>query len=139
MAGAAKGVEWMYTEWYDFFYKEHTVQEYNVWNYTVPATIEPYWFEKCDLHERMEWFLENWTLCIKASVLYILMIVFLKNFMKDRPAYKLTGLLFVWNICHATYSIAAFSRTLPELLWILRQPEGFYRSICLRYAEKNNN
>lgn len=126
------GAEWLHNEWYQFFYREYTFEEVNIWNYTVPPTIEPFWFETCNLRERTEWFLQNWTLCLWATAIYIPLIFGLQGLMKNRPAFKLTGLLFIWNVCHALYSIAAFVRTVPELFQILSKEDGFYRSICLR-------
>jgi len=125
-------VQWLYNEWYDFFYKEHQAYEYNIWNYTVPATIEPFWFEKCNLQERIEWFLQYWTLCLWSSAAYLILIFLGQAWMQNRPAYKLTGLLFCWNVAHAAYSTFAFVRTVPELIQILSKEDGFYRSICVR-------
>lgn len=49
--------------------------------------------------------------------------------MAKRKPFKLTGLLFVWNLALATFSIMGAARALPELTYALRN-FGFRYSVC---------
>lgn len=119
---------------YETFYKEHSWEEYMIWNYTEPPTISPFWFEKCDLKSRIEWCIKYWTICLWSTAIYLFLIFAGQIWMKDREPYKLRGLLTIWNLGLATFSTAAFIRTIPELIWILSQENGFHRSVCVRYV-----
>jgi len=50
--------------------------------------------------------------------------------MRSRKARELRSALTVWNVALAIFSIMATMRTLPELITILFQPNGFHHSVC---------
>jgi len=52
--------------------------------------------------------------------------------MTNRSPYKLKSILVVWNVIFAVFSLVAFLRTFPDLLYALRKPDGFYHSVCSR-------
>lgn len=76
---------------------------------------------------------EYWGLCLSIIILYVMLIVKGKRWMKDRSPHRLQGLLVTWNILLATFSAFAFRRNVPEIwdLWI-HTPNGFHGSICSR-------
>ncbi|ODN05583.1 putative fatty acid elongation protein 3 [Orchesella cincta] len=125
-------VESIQAQVHETFYEHHTYEKYLVWNYTVPPTITPFWFEKCNLQERIEWCIKYWTICLWSTGIYLCLIFAGQMWMKNRAPMKLTRLLTCWNLGLAIFSTIAFFRTVPELFQILSKPNGFHRSVCIR-------
>jgi hypothetical protein len=59
--------------------------------------------------------------------------------MKDRPPVKAKGLLVAWNSGLAAFSAFGFVRIAQELMVNLLQPDGYYRSLCVRSVEGQND
>lgn len=73
---------------------------------------------------------EYWIISAYAAALYVVLVFGGRAYMKNRPAFKLNGLLTVWNVGLAIMSIYAFSRVAPEFFRVLLGKNGFHNSIC---------
>lgn len=58
----------------------------------------------------------------------------MKQFMKNRPPFELKGPLIIWNLALGIFSLFGFIRSFPELVHVVRQPGGIYRSLCVKYG-----
>jgi len=89
-------------------------------------------FEQEFEHEDVKsWMDENWRqVCFYASGVYMLLIFGGQAYMANRPAYDLRGLLTIWNMFLAAFSIMGAARTLPEFLHVL-STHGFHYSLCI--------
>ena len=79
------------------------------------------------------WTSQNWQIPLTACVLYILMIFFLRNFMRDRKPIRLTPVVICWNFGLSLFSMVGMYYCVPHLLYgkesgLLTQ--GFYPSVC---------
>lgn len=63
--------------------------------------------------------LEKWYYSFYISIVYLISIVLLKNFMKNRPALEMRSVLIAWNIALAIFSILGTIRCLPEFVHVL--------------------
>jgi len=79
---------------------------------------------------------EYWQISAYAAAIYVVLVFGGRWFMSSRPAYKLNGLLTVWNIGLAGMSIYACARVAPEFFKVLLGPNGFHNSIC-QWPEHN--
>jgi len=73
---------------------------------------------------------EYWQISAYVAAIYVVIVFSGKYYMRNRPAFKLNGLLTVWNIGLAAMSIYAFSRVAPEFFRVLLGKNGFHNSIC---------
>ena len=103
---------------------------YNL-NDTLPSFAEvPFKFEvDFDRGGRHLWLKKNWTVTFSYSVVYLLILAVLTQWMRYRPRFELKGPLVIWNAGLALFSIAAAVRVVPEFLRILNQ-EGCHKTIC---------
>lgn len=70
-----------------------------------------------------------WWAPLVACVLYLCLVWCGKKWMETRPPFGLRGLLFVWNICLAIFSILGAVVEVPPLLAFLKK-NGFSYSVC---------
>ena len=105
---------------------------------TFPAHLSQSWIPTFDfevlsrdqINRQLSWFHENWTLSIKASIVYLITISALTRYMKTRPAYQLKTPLIIWNTLLAVFSILGTIRTLPELVSMVSS-SGLVGSSCV--------
>lgn len=83
-----------------------------------------------------KWMSETWPDSIYYSVIYVVGIFMLKNFMSHRKAFNLRRPLFVWSTCLAIFSIFGTIRVVPEM-WNVLMSEGIESSICSPYWRMN--
>jgi hypothetical protein len=88
------------------------------------------YFENFDYRDKKEWMAGNWNLSMWLIAAYICIIFGGQYFMKGRKPFALRRELTAWNIGLSVFSIMATIRTLPELITILMQPNGFHHSVC---------
>jgi hypothetical protein len=59
--------------------------------------------------------------------------------MQNHQPKKFTKILILWNFGFALFSLVALLRTAPDLFYALsRSDNGFYHSVCSRYAKNKN-
>jgi len=63
--------------------------------------------------------------------IYVLGAFGLQHWMKSKAALELKWPLFSWNVFIGIFSIVGFLRTSPDLIYVLSQQDGFYKSMCL--------
>lgn len=107
-----------------------------VYNYSVPI-VDPgyqknYEWEKFDYSSVRQWMEDHWHWSVYFAVAYISLIFIGRKVMKNREAVSLRGPLLLWNVLLAVFSALAFFRIIPELVYILEKPNGFYVSVCTR-------
>jgi len=83
-----------------------------------------------DGDESRKWFAENWTVSFYYISAYMLVIFGLQQYMATRPRFELKGILFIWNVSLAAFSVWGTYRSAPELLYVL-QNYGFKYSCCI--------
>lgn len=89
-------------------------------------------FEEKFVHlETREWMLNHWTSGFYLCGFYIAVIFTIQSYMQNREKFNLRKILVVWNTCLAVFSIIGASRTLPELVYVLRHL-GLYHSVCVQ-------
>lgn len=72
---------------------------------------------------------QNWHTSFYITTMYVIVVLALQAFMKNRPGYRLKLPLIIWNASLALFSIIGASRTFPEMNHIL-QNFGFTHSVC---------
>jgi len=103
----------------------HYVQDVNY--------IQVWEFEKSlDLNIWREWFHGNFAIGGYISLLYMVSVPLGMLIMKDRKPFNLRDELVIWNVLLALFSALGFIRCLPEMIYILKQENGFHSSICGR-------
>lgn len=99
-----------------------------------PISVMPYMtkysFETIDLPYWRNWFSDNWQWSVYIGIAYVAFINLGQKFMKNREPFDLRRLLAVWNFSMSIFSAFAFLRVYPELLYLLRKPEGLYKAAC---------
>lgn len=65
-----------------------------------------------------------------SSAVYLILIQVGKKFMQDRDAFKLRGVLTVWNATLATFSILGTTVMAPPLIKKLTEKDWIYQSVC---------
>jgi len=102
------------------------------WNHienTTYSFIMPF-EEAFDGIAAQDWMKRNWLNSVTlTSVAYLLFVFGGQSVMVKRSPFNLRGLLTVWNLFLAVFSIIALARTLPEFLHTTTQ-YGFYYSVC---------
>ena len=77
----------------------------------------------------MNWMNINWSLSIKFSLVYIILVFAGKSYMQNRPRYELRLPLIIWNILLAVFSIIGTIRVWPDFLFTIRK-HGIVQSVC---------
>ena len=86
--------------------------------------------ERYDPRPFNKWIQENWTLSVYASVIYVIVVVFIgKKLMQNRKPYDLRKPLLAWNIGLAAFSIMGSIALIPGLYRVLIS-DGFVSSVC---------
>lgn len=75
------------------------------------------------------WALDNWKFPVVSCVIYLVLLPLGKKVMANRAPYQLRGLLTLWNIILAVFSILGAFAITPPLLSNLRKG-GFSYSVC---------
>ena len=100
-------------------------------NLSQPFASKPFVIETTiDGLEFYFWLTENWTCSLKCIILYLLLLVYLKNLMKNKEAFVLRGLMLCWNLNLALFSTLGAIRLVPELARILLTDGGFHTLNC---------
>lgn len=86
-------------------------------------------FEDLDELHFYRWLRTNWSLSITCSVVYVIVIFGVREFMKRRPPFELRIPLILWNSGLAIFSIFGAYRMNQELLWVLSK-HGLEHSLC---------
>jgi len=76
------------------------------------------------------WMSENWHNSWYFVGAYLLFIVSGQHYMKPRPKFELRKTLALWNFFLAAFSIIGATRTVPELMHVLRT-SGLHHSCCV--------
>ena len=104
----------------------------------IPAwyAVEPFEFERSlDRRWVHHWTKENWTMTFYCVGIYLFLVAGLRRWIQHNERYELKGLLVVWNLGLAIFSIFASVRLIPEFVRMLSDSDGFHKSVCdLRYA-----
>lgn len=95
-------------------------------NYSYMFNFE----EEFEHQDTRVWMTKNWTYGFYYCGIYMLIIFGGQHLMQNRPRFQLRGVLAVWNTCLALFSIIGACRTLPELVYVLKN-YGLYHSICV--------
>lgn len=107
---------------------------------SIPNTSQPvspsytYMFdfeEKFSHLKTKEWMANYWTCGFWFCGTYMVLIFTLQNYMQTREKFNLKKVLVLWNTCLAVFSIIGASRTLPELIHVLKN-FGIYHSVCVQ-------
>jgi len=80
--------------------------------------------------EKHLWMVNNWKSSFLYSAIYIMVIFLGRRIMKNRPRFELRGVLFLWSLSLAIFSMIGTWRFFPEMLTVLRD-HGFYHSCCI--------
>ncbi|KAK2156638.1 hypothetical protein LSH36_208g02054 [Paralvinella palmiformis] len=89
-----------------------------------------YDFERTFDHESFHsWLKEHWTLSVWYSVLYVVLVFAGRHYMNERPKFNLRAPLAIWSTVLASFSIFGAVRTIPELVFMIRN-YGFQGSVC---------
>jgi len=83
-----------------------------------------------DVAESRRWMRANWHISLYLIGAYMLCIVAGKRYMQSRPRYELRNALVLWNFFLAAFSIIGATRTVPELMYVLRN-FGLHHSVCV--------
>lgn len=87
-------------------------------------------FATFDYRDKTEWMSRNWHISLVIITIYLGVIFLGQGLMRGRTPFNLNKALTFWNFALALFSILATIRTLPELIAILVQPNGFHHSVC---------
>ena len=79
--------------------------------------------------DAISWTNNNWSIPIISSILYLVLIYFGKQWMKNREPFDLKGPLFMWNSAIAIFSIMGASVCVPALISSVRE-KGFVYTSC---------
>lgn len=82
-----------------------------------------------DVESVRKWSEDIKHVAVITSVIYAVLTFGVRSYLKDRQGYQLRGLLFVWNVCLAVFSIIGTIRTVPELVGVLGN-QGWTYSVC---------
>ena len=90
----------------------------------------PFSFERdFNEHNAIQWMLENWTVSIWLSLIYIALIFAGRWYMQSRSKYDLRPWLAVWSGVLAIFSILATIRLMSEVIYIV-YTYGWNYSVC---------
>ena len=94
------------------------------------------WEYTFDSGPARQFMIEKWWLSIVASFVYLIVVFGGRHIMADKAAFKLDGILSLWNLALSTFSVCGMLRLVPHVLhlwsthgfdWIITsQPEVVY-------------
>lgn len=105
--------------------KENMDRNYESRGKYQSLSIENYIKQNVDI----EWNQKLWPYTIYWSVIYLVVVFSVQNYMKSRPSFQLRGPLIIWNVLLAVFSIIGTLRMVHGL-WILIRDFGFTFSVC---------
>lgn len=73
--------------------------------------------------------LSSWYIVFIISIIYMMLIYPLRQWMEPRDPYKLRGPLLAWNLIIGMFSIIGTARVLPDFINSIYN-DGFYASLC---------
>lgn len=76
-----------------------------------------------------EWAFRNWKIPVVSCVIYLILVPLGKRLMADRPPYELRGVLTIWNVFLAVFSVLGAVATAPDLISYVKEG-GFGYSVC---------
>ena len=76
-----------------------------------------------------QWIIPRWTDTFLYSAVYVLVIFGGRYAMEKRPRFDLRRPLVIWSGLLAVFSIVGAARTLPEVIYVLRN-YGWNYSVC---------
>lgn len=90
-----------------------------------------FWFEKdFDYKSTIEWLGTNYFHLLSSVPLYLMAVLILGRFMRNRPRYELRTELTLWNVGLALFSVLGFLRTFPEFAYSMSN-FGFRYTSCV--------
>ncbi|XP_035702896.1 elongation of very long chain fatty acids protein 6-like [Folsomia candida] len=101
-------------------------------DYENPPKFVPFWFENVNTFRWKEMMIRNPNVGWYACAVYLTVVFALQSYMKDRPAVNVRKVMVVWNTFLTIFSAFGFYRIAQELLFNIFQPDGYYRSVCVR-------
>lgn len=91
----------------------------------------PYGFESyLDLYKIHDWMQKNWTISFLFVVGYLLSLIALRGWMKEKGRFEMKRILVYWNLGLALFSAIGTARIAPEFFNILKQEDGYHKSVC---------
>lgn len=88
-------------------------------------------FEKNHEYESTrQWMTANWTKGFYYCTIYVILVFGIRRLMRNHVGLRLKGLLILWNVILATFSLVGLSRTAPELIRVLNK-YGLHHSVCV--------
>ncbi|CAL8111130.1 unnamed protein product [Orchesella dallaii] len=97
-----------------------------------PEYMSLFTWEDFNYDSWQAWMGKNWSVSVYLTVIYVGLIFAGRQWMKNREPYRLRGPLILWNLGLAIFSIVGFVRTFPELVYLMREENGFHTSVCIR-------
>lgn len=97
-------------------------------NESIYSFIFPFEAE-FDALETQKWMQKQWCLSFYVCAAYLAAVLCGKHLMKNRTPLNIRGVLFIWNLCLATFSVMGACRTMPELYFTIRV-FGWHSSFC---------
>ena len=79
--------------------------------------------------DKQQWLRDKWHYSVYLSIIYVIVIILLKIWMKNRKPYNLRGYLAAWSASLAVFSMIGTIRCLPEFIHVLVN-KGFTASFC---------
>ncbi|CAI4227092.1 unnamed protein product [Auanema sp. JU1783] len=77
---------------------------------------------------------QKWHYTAIVGILYMILIKYLQNYMKQREAIHCKTQLIAWNAILATFSLVGLARSVEEMLFVLNE-HSFYHSICYTFHQ----
>ncbi|KAG8234645.1 hypothetical protein J437_LFUL006533 [Ladona fulva] len=103
----------------------------NYMEVTMPNYSYVFNFEEEFVHQDTRvWMTKNWKYGFYYVGIYMIFIFGGQHYMQSRPRFQLRGVLAVWNIALAAFSLMGACRTVPEFFHVLRN-YGLYHSVCI--------
>lgn len=91
--------------------------------------IEDKYFNEKYITDGKEWIKNSWWLSIIYTKIYLILIYAGKKYMKNRKAFNVRYILFLWNMSLALFSIIGCIRILPEFIKVIKS-KGIEHSYC---------
>ncbi|KAI1278071.1 putative fatty acid elongation protein 3 [Halotydeus destructor] len=82
-----------------------------------------------DTKQARQWMRQNWTVAIKVSLVYVVLVFLGKMFMKNRKPFDLRLPLILWSTALSLFSLWGSLRLVPDLFTFVSK-HGFLKSIC---------
>ena len=107
-------------------------QLYILGNASLPwYALIPFKFEASfDRQAAHLWMKTYWTTSFYYIAIYLITLVVLSKWMQNRKRFELKGLLVLWNLGLAVFSVFGTLRLAPELVRIVSVENGYHDSIC---------